>query len=65
MILLQFSDHSEVIIRNDSGIDLHVYTFDTTKAAMAFCSGFQCAREVANSLIQSMPYVYSYQPPAN
>lgn len=58
LILTQHADHVEITVRDDSGINLHCYTFDDKKQAEAFCTGFHCAKTVANDLIQAMPLGY-------
>lgn len=58
IIMTDFEDHSEVVVRDSNGINLHIFTFDDKKQATAFVTGFQCAKTVANFLIQSMPMSY-------
>ena len=58
LIITDFEDYSSVTVRDASGINLHEFTFDDHKQARAFCQGFQCAKTVANSLIQSLPMSY-------
>lgn len=58
IIINDHEDFSEVIIRDDGGINQHVFTFDDKKQATAFCTGFNCAKQVANSAIQSLPSEY-------
>lgn len=58
IIITDYEDYSEVSIRDAGGINLHTFTFDDRKQATAFCTGFQCCKTVANSLIQSMPMTY-------
>lgn len=58
LILTDHEDHSEVEVM-DGCLRLHVFTFDDHKQARAFCQGFNCAKQVANNLIQSMPVSYT------
>jgi hypothetical protein len=58
LIITVHEDSAEVEVRDASGINLHVFTFSTEKEARAFCTGFTCAKSVANGLIQSMPMTY-------
>jgi hypothetical protein len=58
IIVTEYPYHSEVTIRDASGINLHTYTFDNRKQVNAFLSGFRCSQMVANSLIQSMPMTH-------
>jgi hypothetical protein len=58
LILTQYIDHVEIVVRDATGINLHCYTFDDKKQVEAFCTGFHCGKTVANSLIQSMPMGY-------
>lgn len=59
LILTEYPDgHCEIIVRDSGGINLHVYTFDNKKIAEGFCTGFHCAKSVANNLIQSLPMGY-------
>jgi hypothetical protein len=51
-------DFSDVTIRDDNGINIHVYCFDTKEESKAFIQGFRCALSVANSAIQSIPMNY-------
>jgi hypothetical protein len=58
LIITEYEDHADVTVRDASGINLHVFTFDDYKQARSFCQGFNCAKSVANSLIQSMPVTW-------
>jgi hypothetical protein len=59
LIITEHRDgHCEVEVRNAIGINEHVYSYDTKKEAIAFCSGFQCAKCVINGLVQSLPLSY-------
>lgn len=55
LILTTYKDHTEVSVRDNTGINLHTYTFDTKGLAEAFLTGFRCCQAVANSVIQSIP----------
>ena len=57
LILTEHEDQSEVEVM-DGCLRLHAYTFDDHKQARAFCQGFQCAKTVANGMIQSLPMSY-------
>jgi len=64
LIITDYKDYSEVVVRDETGINLHVYTFDDKKTAQAFCTGFQCAKTVINGLVQSLPLSYeAHNPP--
>ena len=59
IILTDYEDYSEVIVRGASGTNEHVYTFDDHKQARAFCNGFACARKCAiNAVYSSLPMDY-------
>ena len=58
LILTDYEDHSEVNVRNASGVNEHTYIFDDHKQARAFCSGFTCARQVVIAQVQSLPMTY-------
>lgn len=58
IILTEHKNFVEVLIRDGGGINIFCYIFDNKKLAEAFCSGFYCARSVANSLIQDLPMGY-------
>lgn len=58
LLLLDCKNHFETIVRRN-GMNVHVYTFDTKKEAIAFFTGFQCAKEVINNLVQSVPLGYT------
>ena len=61
LIVTDYEYCSEVSVRDAGGINLHTYTFDDHKQARAFCSGFTCARLVANAVVQSLPMDYVVQ----
>lgn len=50
----QYSTHFELSVTNEKGMLLHSYVFDTKKECEAFCSGFSCAKFVANQAVQSL-----------
>ena len=49
---------SEVIITDNDNSTLHHYVFDDRKQAEAFFTGFRCAQQVINGLVQSLPLNY-------
>lgn len=57
--VLENTKFVEITILNIDGSKFAVYTFDTMKQAEAFCTGFSCAKSLANSLVQSMPMGYT------
>jgi hypothetical protein len=57
LILTEHPDHVEIEVM-DGCLRLHCYTFDNMKLAESFCTGFHCAKTVANNLIQSLPLGY-------
>lgn len=44
--------------RDNSGVNKHAFTFNTQQEVDAFMSGFNCAKHVINSLVQSLPMTY-------
>lgn len=61
IIITKFEDHSEVSIRNASGIKIHTYVFDTHDQAESFMNGWRCCQIVINSLVQGLPQTYTLQ----
>ena len=57
LILTQYPNYIEVEVM-DGCLRLHSYVYDTMKEAEAFCTGFSCAKTLANGLIQSLPMGY-------
>ena len=57
LILTQYPDYIEIEVM-DGSLRLHCYTYDTMKEAESFCTGFSCAKTLANGLIQSLPMGY-------
>jgi len=55
IILVTYVDHFEVEVKNQEGYRLHCYTYMTRNEALAFISGFHCAKTVINGLVQSLP----------
>ena len=60
LILTEYDDYCEVEVK-DGSLRLHVYSFNNPTEARAFCSGFNCCRMVANSVIQSLPMGNEYK----
>lgn len=58
IIINDYEDYSEVIILNADGTNFRVFTFDDKKQATDFVSGWNCAKQFANFMIQSMPDEY-------
>ena len=59
LILTEYVDKQYVELEvMDGCLRLSCYTFNTMKEAEAFCSGFSCAKMIANNLIQSLPMGY-------
>lgn len=56
-----FEDHSEVIVRDTTGINIYVYTFNSNTERKAFLQGLQCGRNLASYLVQSIPIDYSLE----
>lgn len=58
LTITEYEDHAEVKLM-DGCLLLHSYVFNTKEEAKAFCQGFQCAKNIANGLIQSLPMSYT------
>jgi hypothetical protein len=56
-VFTKFEPHFEVQVK-DGCLLLHSYVFDTKREVEAFCSGFSCAKSIANSQVQSLPMGY-------
>ena len=49
---------SEVVIKDNNGIKIHQYVFNTYTEARIFCNGFQCGIRIAVDTLFSIPQNY-------
>ena len=55
IIVQHFFGHSEVCIRGESGVNLHMFTFATRQEVTAFLQGFTTAQHVACQVVKRIP----------
>ncbi len=55
IVQINYSDHVEIYIRDDVGINIHAYTFDNKEQVRAFLQGWRCCQSVINGRVQSLP----------
>jgi hypothetical protein len=58
LILTEHPNNVEIVLQGADGYRIACYVFDTKRLAEAFCSGFSCAKQAANGLVQSLPMGY-------
>lgn len=57
IFITDYEDHSEVIVRNNDGINIHNFVYDDKKAARAFVDGFRTCQTVINGMVQGLSTV--------
>ena len=59
ILVTKYEDHVELVIRDESGVNLESFVFTDEKAHMAFIQGMNCMKRLTNKAVQSIPTDYT------